>query len=373
MERLQLSARRLIWLNPLLRWDGFTPRARGVRAILPHVDSFRACHNLASLEERWPALSRPDDAGEKRRPAAPARSGMTGPNVSGAAEGSCPQGSARTPATKPPTLSAGGEQPARGVEARRVERRQRLLERGFGGQRRRVGDGAGAAAAPRPRPSCRTPSPAARDPRPRQRGPRPVAGGPGVGLAAASVSPRAARVVSAWSKAPASAKERARRVAASGPSSRAERGAGGLRPPEAELACARRPAARPALAGGGRRARRARARASGRPSSTSRAAMVDAARVVRGGAADEVGGGRGRSRRRRPHRPRRDRPRRAASTRERREAVGRRRAGRASAARASRDRRRQFGAAGERRGEELRAAPARGPCRGTAAPRPGGR
>ena len=51
MERLQLSARRLIWLNPLLRWDGFAPRARGIRAILPHVDSFRACHNLASLEE----------------------------------------------------------------------------------------------------------------------------------------------------------------------------------------------------------------------------------------------------------------------------------------------------------------------------------
>ena len=39
MERLQLSARRLIWLNPLLRWDGFAPRARGIRAMLPHVDS----------------------------------------------------------------------------------------------------------------------------------------------------------------------------------------------------------------------------------------------------------------------------------------------------------------------------------------------
>ena len=64
MERLQLSARRLIWLNPLLRWDGFAPRARGIRAILPHVDSFRACHNLASLEELAAALTRPDDPGE---------------------------------------------------------------------------------------------------------------------------------------------------------------------------------------------------------------------------------------------------------------------------------------------------------------------
>jgi uncharacterized protein with von Willebrand factor type A (vWA) domain len=67
MERLHLSARRLIWLNPLLRWEGFTPRARGIKAILPNVDSFRACHNLASLEELSAALSRPGDPGEKAR------------------------------------------------------------------------------------------------------------------------------------------------------------------------------------------------------------------------------------------------------------------------------------------------------------------
>jgi uncharacterized protein len=67
MERLQLSARRLIWLNPLLRWDGFTPRARGIRAILPHVDSFRSCHSLASLEELAVALSGPEDPGERAR------------------------------------------------------------------------------------------------------------------------------------------------------------------------------------------------------------------------------------------------------------------------------------------------------------------
>jgi len=67
MERLHLSARRLIWLNPLLRWDGFAPRARGVRAILPHVDSFRACHSLASLEDLVVALSRPEDSGDRTR------------------------------------------------------------------------------------------------------------------------------------------------------------------------------------------------------------------------------------------------------------------------------------------------------------------
>ncbi len=67
MQRLQLSARRLIWLNPLLRWDGFLPKARGVRAMLPFVDSFRSCHDLASLEELSETLSRPEDAGERER------------------------------------------------------------------------------------------------------------------------------------------------------------------------------------------------------------------------------------------------------------------------------------------------------------------
>ncbi|WP_420325026.1 vWA domain-containing protein [Mameliella sp.] len=67
MERLHLSARRLIWLNPLLRWDGFAPKATGIRAMLPHVDSFRAGHSIASLEDLAEAISRPDDLGEKAR------------------------------------------------------------------------------------------------------------------------------------------------------------------------------------------------------------------------------------------------------------------------------------------------------------------
>ncbi|GAA6160870.1 VWA domain-containing protein [Ruegeria sp. HU-ET01832] len=67
MERLHLSARRLIWLNPLLRWDGFAPKAQGVAAMLPHVDSFRAGHSIASLEELAEVISKPDDMGEKAR------------------------------------------------------------------------------------------------------------------------------------------------------------------------------------------------------------------------------------------------------------------------------------------------------------------
>ncbi|MGO4915656.1 vWA domain-containing protein [Pseudogemmobacter sp. W21_MBD1_M6] len=67
MERLHLSARRVIWLNPLLRWDGFAPKAKGIAAMLPHVDSFRAGHNIASLQGLADAMSRPDDTGEKTR------------------------------------------------------------------------------------------------------------------------------------------------------------------------------------------------------------------------------------------------------------------------------------------------------------------
>ncbi len=57
MDRLHRSCRRLIWLNPLLRFDGFAARARGVRAMLPHVDEFRAVHNLQSLADLAIALS----------------------------------------------------------------------------------------------------------------------------------------------------------------------------------------------------------------------------------------------------------------------------------------------------------------------------
>ncbi len=51
MERLHKSCRRLIWLNPLLRFDAFEPRAGGIKAMLPHVDRFLPAHNLQSLAE----------------------------------------------------------------------------------------------------------------------------------------------------------------------------------------------------------------------------------------------------------------------------------------------------------------------------------
>jgi uncharacterized protein len=57
IKRLHMSTRRLIWLNPLLRYAGFEPKSWGVRAMLPHVDEFRSAHNLASLEELAGLLS----------------------------------------------------------------------------------------------------------------------------------------------------------------------------------------------------------------------------------------------------------------------------------------------------------------------------
>ncbi|MDZ4735845.1 MAG: VWA domain-containing protein [Rhodospirillaceae bacterium] len=59
MERLHNSCRRLIWLNPLLRYDGYAPKAMGARAILPHVDEFRPIHNLESMQDLAGVLARP--------------------------------------------------------------------------------------------------------------------------------------------------------------------------------------------------------------------------------------------------------------------------------------------------------------------------
>jgi len=57
MDRLHRSCRRLIWLNPLLRYEGFEARARGMRTMLPHVDELRPIHNLESMAGLVAALS----------------------------------------------------------------------------------------------------------------------------------------------------------------------------------------------------------------------------------------------------------------------------------------------------------------------------
>ena len=56
MQRLHMSCQRLIWLNPLLRFDGFSAKAQGLRAMLPHVDEFRPIHSLKTMAELVRAL-----------------------------------------------------------------------------------------------------------------------------------------------------------------------------------------------------------------------------------------------------------------------------------------------------------------------------
>ena len=58
--RLARTARRFVWLNPLLRYRAFAPKAGGVRTLLAHVDGFHACHSLDSLMALSEALSAPD-------------------------------------------------------------------------------------------------------------------------------------------------------------------------------------------------------------------------------------------------------------------------------------------------------------------------
>jgi hypothetical protein len=68
-ERLGKSCRRLVWLNPLLRYDAFEPKARGIRAMLPHVDEFLPVHNVDSLQQLVDVLAH----------RAPARAGIDAP------------------------------------------------------------------------------------------------------------------------------------------------------------------------------------------------------------------------------------------------------------------------------------------------------
>jgi uncharacterized protein with von Willebrand factor type A (vWA) domain len=57
IDRLHRSCRRLIWLNPLLRFSGFEAKAKGIRTMVPHVDELRPIHNLDSMQDLVRALS----------------------------------------------------------------------------------------------------------------------------------------------------------------------------------------------------------------------------------------------------------------------------------------------------------------------------
>ena len=74
MDRLHRSCRRLIWLNPLLRYDAYAPKSTGAKAILPHVDEFRPVHSLNSLQDLADVLGK--EPARRRRAAAEWREAM---------------------------------------------------------------------------------------------------------------------------------------------------------------------------------------------------------------------------------------------------------------------------------------------------------
>ncbi len=99
VERLHKSCRRLIWLNPLLRYDGYAPIATGSRALIKHVDDFRPVHNLESLAQLTETLGR---FGPRREEGLTTWQGM-------AREAAAPAADAGPPVHRPLRASRHGE------------------------------------------------------------------------------------------------------------------------------------------------------------------------------------------------------------------------------------------------------------------------
>jgi uncharacterized protein with von Willebrand factor type A (vWA) domain len=58
MAALARRCRRIVWLNPMMGWNGYEPVAAGISAALPHVDLHAPANTLASLAELEPYLAR---------------------------------------------------------------------------------------------------------------------------------------------------------------------------------------------------------------------------------------------------------------------------------------------------------------------------
>lgn len=58
MAALHRRCRRVVWLNPMMAWEGYTPEARGIKAALPHVDLYAPANSLQSLRALEPYLAR---------------------------------------------------------------------------------------------------------------------------------------------------------------------------------------------------------------------------------------------------------------------------------------------------------------------------
>jgi uncharacterized protein with von Willebrand factor type A (vWA) domain len=58
MATLAKRCRRIVWLNPMMGWDGYAPEAAGIKAALPHVDLYAPANTLKSLTELEPYLAK---------------------------------------------------------------------------------------------------------------------------------------------------------------------------------------------------------------------------------------------------------------------------------------------------------------------------
>ena len=58
MAALGKRCRRIVWLNPMMGWEGYAPEAAGIKAALPHVDLYAPAHTLKSLTELEPYLAK---------------------------------------------------------------------------------------------------------------------------------------------------------------------------------------------------------------------------------------------------------------------------------------------------------------------------
>lgn len=76
INRLHRSCRRLIWLNPLLRYDGYEPLSQGASVLIKHVDDFRPIHNLNSMRDLTAVLSSEHPRRRRLLPQGPGQGGL---------------------------------------------------------------------------------------------------------------------------------------------------------------------------------------------------------------------------------------------------------------------------------------------------------
>jgi uncharacterized protein with von Willebrand factor type A (vWA) domain len=58
MAALAKRCRRIVWLNPMMAWEGYAPEAKGIKAALPHIDLYAPANTLQSLSALEPYLAR---------------------------------------------------------------------------------------------------------------------------------------------------------------------------------------------------------------------------------------------------------------------------------------------------------------------------